>query len=120
MTFFTRGPGGSKTTLSGTNTSSHQFISEIRGYGDSWWAAGNNYAAKDHLYSFDYLKNATFPAKVTATSFAGNGSALTSLNATNLTSGTVSVDRLPENAKLFKRDTGAYSIASINSSSTTA
>ena len=79
LTFFTRGPGGSKTTLSGTNTSSHQFISEIRGYGDAWWTAGNSYAAKDHLYSFDYLKNATFPAKVTATTF--NSTALTASQA---------------------------------------
>ncbi len=73
LTFFTRGPGGSKTTLSGTNTSSAQVIHEIRGYGDTWWGAGNSYAARDHLYSFDYLKNATFPAKVTATDgFVGN------------------------------------------------
>ena len=72
LTFFTRGPKGS-TTLSGTNTTSAQGIHEIRGYGDSWWAAGNEYAANDKIYTHDYLKNVTFPAKVTATNgFEGN------------------------------------------------
>lgn len=72
LTFFTRGPGGS-TTLSGTNTSSRQTISEIRGYGDTWWTAGNEYAANDKIYTHDYLKNVTFPAKVTASGgFSGN------------------------------------------------
>lgn len=71
LTFFTRGPNGS-TTLSGTNTTSAQAIQEIRGYGDSWWAAGNEYAANDKIYTHDYLKNVTFPAKVTATSFSGS------------------------------------------------
>lgn len=68
LTFFTRGPGGS-TTLSGTYTTSTQSIMEIRGYGDMWWTAGNEYAANDHLYSHDYQKNATFPAGVNATKF---------------------------------------------------
>ena len=70
LTFFTRGPGGS-TTLSTSNTTSAQGISEIRGYGDTWWVAGNSYAASDHIYSHDYNKNVVFPAKVTATEFIG-------------------------------------------------
>lgn len=84
LTFFTRGPGGSM-TLSGTNTNSSQSILEIRGYGDTWWTAGNEYAANDHLYTHDYLKNATFPAQVTATQFNGplNGNASSATKATN-------------------------------------
>jgi len=48
-------------------------------YGTSSWTAGNSYAGGDHLYSWDYDQNVTFPKKVTATSFAGDGSALTNV-----------------------------------------
>lgn len=90
LTFFTRGPGGG-TTLATTYTTATQSIMEIRGYGDTWWTAGNNYAANDHLYSFDANKNATFPAQVKASSFSGSGAELTSLNATNISSGVLAV-----------------------------
>ena len=49
-----------------------QTISQIRCYGDSVWTPPNNLMSKDHLYSWDSAMNATFPAKVTATSFSGN------------------------------------------------
>lgn len=57
-----------------------QSIYEIRGYGDTWWTAGNEYAANDKIYTHDYLKNVQFPANVTATQFNGalNGNASTS------------------------------------------
>ena len=48
-----------------------QSIMEIRGYGDTWWTKGNEYAANDKIYEHDYLKNVVFPAKVTATEFVG-------------------------------------------------
>lgn len=64
-----------------------QTIHEIRGYGDTWWTAGNEYAANDKIYTHDYLKNVTFPNKVTATGgFAGNVSG----TASNVT-GTVAI-----------------------------
>ena len=71
ITFMTRGANGG-TTLATSSTTASQSIMEIRGYGDTWWTAGNNYAANDCLYSHDYLKNVTFPAKVTATEFIGD------------------------------------------------
>lgn len=46
---------------------SAQSIHQINGYGSSYWGTPNNLMKNDHLYSFDYLQNATFPAKVTAT-----------------------------------------------------
>lgn len=50
-----------------------QSIMEIRAYGDTWWTAGNEYAANDKMYTHDYLKNVSFPAKVSATGgFDGN------------------------------------------------
>ena len=72
LTFFTAGKDGSS-ILSGTNKTSSQSIAEIRGYGTSWWTAGNKFAASDHMYSWDANKNVTFPSKVTANNgFSGN------------------------------------------------
>lgn len=104
LTFFTRGPGGS-TTLSGTYTTSAQSIMEIRGYGDTWWTAGNKFASDDHLYSWDYLQNATFPAKVTAS--GGFSGALTG-NVTGTASGNLtSVQYDSTNAKLTYTKNGS-------------
>lgn len=64
LTFMTCGPNGSRTTLSTTNTTSQQFIQEIRGYGDSVWSWSNNYMFEDHLYAKDTAKNAIFPANI--------------------------------------------------------
>lgn len=89
LTFFTIGPNGSSTLTSGYLTSA-QSVAEIRGYGDTWWTPGSNLASKDHMYSWDYQQNVTFPKGVTATTFNGslNGNAST---ATKLsTSGTTS------------------------------
>ena len=84
ITFMTKGKNGDD-TLSTSRTSVRQGIYEIRGYGPSWWTKGNEYAANDKIYTHDYNKNVTFPAKVTATSFAG------SLAASNIT-GTLGAD----------------------------
>ena len=95
LTFMTCGPNGSS-TLSGISSEQAQNIAEIRGYGTTWWTAGNKFASSDHMYSWDINKNVTFPAKVTAASgFSGSGASLTNLNANNISSGTVPVARLP-------------------------
>lgn len=49
-------------------------ISKIQGYGGMGWTVPSNMAANGHLYSYDSSQNATFPAKVTATSFVGTAS----------------------------------------------
>lgn len=87
--FFTRNNSGG-TTLSTSSTSSQQSILEIRGYGDTWWSRPNNYMAEDHLYTFDYAKNATFPANLTATKFIGDVTGNVSGTAANVT-GTVAI-----------------------------
>lgn len=46
-------------------------IYEIRMYGVSVWTAPNGMMKNGHLYTWDYEQNATFPAKVTASKFAG-------------------------------------------------
>lgn len=51
-------------------------IIDLRLYGPNVWTNGSNYAATDHVYSWDYDQNVTFPKKVTASSFAGDGQAL--------------------------------------------
>lgn len=89
MTKGTTASGGA--TLATTYTTSAQSVMEIRAYGDTWWNAGNEYAANDKIYTHDYLKNVTFPAKVTATGgFSGNLTGNVTGNATNVT-GTVAV-----------------------------
>lgn len=49
-----------------------QSINMIQCYGDSVWGTPNSLMSNDHLYNYDNSQNATFPAKVTATSFSGN------------------------------------------------
>lgn len=96
LTFMTRGPEGADEASSATTWDSQtQAVLKICGYGDDVWTASNTFMSKDHLYNFDVDQNATFPAKVTASSFAGNGLLLTNLDAGNLYAGTVPRERLP-------------------------
>ncbi|MBO5568915.1 MAG: hypothetical protein J6A79_08315, partial [Clostridia bacterium] len=72
FTFMTKGKDGT-TTMGGSATQA-QGIYQINAYGDNVWApslAANPLLVHDHMYSFDRLKNVTFPAKVTATDFSG-------------------------------------------------
>lgn len=66
-------------------------IYDIIGLGDNVWTTPSNMAKTGHLYSWDDAKNATFPAKVTATSFVGSlsGNATTATKATQDASGNV-------------------------------
>lgn len=66
FTFFQRNSTGG-TTLPDSYTTSNGGIYEIRGYGDTYWTAGNRYMAEDHMYTWDYNKNVTFPAQVNGT-----------------------------------------------------
>ena len=53
-------------------STTQQVIQGINAYGDSVWTSSNGLMLNDHLYTWDVNKNVTFPAKVTATSFAGS------------------------------------------------
>lgn len=65
----------------GNNTSYNGLaIYKIYAFGGVGWTTPSNMAANGHLYSYDYNQNATFPAKVTATSFTGNASSASKLN----------------------------------------
>lgn len=55
-----------------TTTYSAASISQIMGFGGVGWSVPSNMARDGHLYKYDNDQNATFPAKVTATSFSGN------------------------------------------------
>ena len=65
FTFMTKGKNGTN-EMATTSTAGYQQIMEIRAYGDTWWGRSNNYMANDHLYEWDYLKNAIFPSDITA------------------------------------------------------
>lgn len=95
ITFMSKGKNGTDDFDTGSKTQSHS-IMEIRAYGDGWWNKGNEYAANDKIYTHDANQNVTFPAKVTATSFAGpvNGNAT---SATTVNGHTVNSD-VPANA----------------------
>lgn len=71
MTFMSKGKNGTDDFDTGSKTQS-QSISEIRGYGFSWWTKGNEYAANDKIYTHDINQNVIFPGKVTAASFVGS------------------------------------------------
>ena len=75
-------------------SATQQVIHQIRCYGDNVWG-GNTFAQTDHLYSWNTNKDATFPAKVTATAFNGNASSAT--NASKVNNHTVNAD-VPANA----------------------
>lgn len=70
-------------------------VKNIMGFGGMGHHTPSNMATHGHLYNWDSSQNATFPAKVTATSFAGSGASLTALNASNINAGTLAAARLP-------------------------
>ena len=59
-------------TAIGSNTTYHPNVADIRMYGDVAWNYDNQMMMSDHLYSWDYAKNATFPNGVTAVQFTGD------------------------------------------------
>lgn len=60
--------------------STNLYIQSIFAFGGVGWSSPSNMAKNGHLYSYDYAQNATFPAKITATSFIGNASSASKLN----------------------------------------
>lgn len=83
------------TSHSSTSAYSGLVIKKIMGFGGVGWTNPSNMARNGHIYSYDYDQNVGFPANVTAVSFIGNGSNVTSLNGSNISSGTVAFARLP-------------------------
>lgn len=79
---------------SDTTKNSALSVIDIIAIGMTNWTNPSTMARTGHLYSFDYQQNATFPKNVKATSFSGEGTNLTALNAGNISSGTLSADRL--------------------------
>lgn len=79
---------------SDTTKNSALCVIDIIAIGMTNWSNPSTMARIGHLYSFDYAQNATFPANVAATTFSGNGANISALNAGNISSGTLSADRL--------------------------
>ncbi len=59
------------TSINSSYTTTKSTIIGMRLFGDTCWTRTSNMGETGHLYSYDTAQNATFPAKVTATSFAG-------------------------------------------------
>lgn len=60
------------TSVHSSYTTSKSSIMSLRLFGDTSWTSTSNMGKTGHLYSYDSSQNATFPAKVTATSFSGS------------------------------------------------
>ena len=56
-------------------TTQTQKIHHIKTSGQDIWTVPNRYAYNEHIYSWDYLQNVTFPADVKATSLSLNATA---------------------------------------------
>lgn len=69
-------------------------VYSIFAFGGVGWTSPSTLAKRGDIYTYDEYKRVTFPSQVTATSFSGSGESLTSLNASNVSSGTLSADRL--------------------------
>lgn len=69
-------------------------IWQILGFGGVGWTTPSTMAKLGHLYSYDGLQNATFPANITATKFIGplQGNADTATNASKVNNHTVNAD----------------------------
>ena len=89
LTFFITGLN------SNTTYKNNLVIQKIRATGETVWG-GDIAMSRNSLFSYDLDKNVTFPAEITANSFSGSGASLTSLNAANISSGTIAAARLPK------------------------
>ena len=69
---FTFGQTGYNVTYTGLQ------ILKILGFGGVGWQTPSTLAGSGNIYTYDSLKNVTFPAIVTATSFSGNSTTATS------------------------------------------
>lgn len=57
----------------------YAFVLNLMFLGTTYWITPSNMAKTGHLYSWDYVQNAIFPAAITATAFNGNASSATKL-----------------------------------------
>ena len=90
--------------------------------GTTNWTTPSNMAKTGHLYDYDTKQNATFPAKVTAKSFSGDGSNLTNIpypvTSVNSKTGAVTVREVPavttaDNGKFLRVVSGAWAAVEI-------
>ena len=56
---------------SGTSTTNNAYVFDFYLIGDTYWSYNSSMGRYGHLYSYNSSQEATFPAKVTATSFSG-------------------------------------------------
>lgn len=90
--------------------------------GTTNWTTPSNMAKTGHLYDYDTEQNATFPAKVAAKSFSGDGSNLTNIpypvTSVNSKTGAVTVREVPavttaDNGKFLRVVSGAWAAVEI-------
>ena len=67
------------TSINSSYPTNQGSIQKIDMFGQNFWGTSNTPQHYGHLYSWDYLKNVTFPANVTASAFLGNATSATYL-----------------------------------------
>lgn len=67
------------TSINSSYPTNQAQIQKIDMFGQNFWGTSNSPQHYGHLYSWDYLKNVTFPANVTASAFLGNATSATYL-----------------------------------------
>lgn len=63
LTFFTIGPNYDS-ELAPTYTTASQVLMEIRAYGENSWTQNDHMAFRDHIYTWDWVKNVSFPGHI--------------------------------------------------------
>ena len=84
------------TGVNSEQTSNALQVMDIIGIGDTYWSYPSTMAKTGHLYTYDSGQNATFPAKVTATTFAGalSGNATSATTASSCTGNSATATKL--------------------------
>lgn len=67
------------TSINSSYPTNQGSVQKIDMFGQNFWGTSNSPQHYGHLYSWDYLKNVTFPANVTASAFLGNATSSTYL-----------------------------------------
>lgn len=106
-------------------------IHKIYAYGGTGWINPSNMARANHLYTYDYLQNATFPAYITSTGFKKAGSSdeyvllgggghrpLSSFNLSNPGNGTITINQAGTTKGTFTVNQSGNTIIELTDSNT--
>lgn len=92
--------------ITSAGTSGSLIVTKLRMFGETMWSSVSNLSSTGHIYSYDTSQNVTFPAKVTASSFAG-ATATSSTNGLMSSTDKTKLDGIATNANNYSHPTTA-------------